>query len=240
MVIYNPIFFVSKYFIINFIGTGLESSDVETVGLPLNMAVESGPEEVEKYYEDAIPLMRQLRSKGAESCLLSPVDKLRLELDEEWGDGCNVLKDKQGRAHLAGLGRIMRGNPRWSEGFCHVDDLGMTLQGKGLFSANIYLKTPSVGGGGELQLWNIDIPSRWDFYRNAATLSWLTNQDEEGQRLLRDKLPEPVRLVPEVGELILICAQRPHAAQGLKDGEERVSMQSFITYNKGQPLVLDN
>ncbi len=49
-----------------------------------------------------------MSSVGSEGCLLSPVDKLRLELDEVYPSGCNVLKDKtSGKAHLAGLGRIM-------------------------------------------------------------------------------------------------------------------------------------
>ena len=69
------------------------------------------------------------------------------------------------------------------EGFCHVDDLDIMSCEKGLFSANMYLKMPPVGG--ELRIWDIQIDSRWNFYRHAYTLSQLLGQDEEGQAHLR-------------------------------------------------------
>ncbi len=41
---------------------------------------------------------------------LSPIDKLRLEMDEIWPAGANVAKDRLGRAHAAGFPRIMHGS----------------------------------------------------------------------------------------------------------------------------------
>ena len=73
-------------------------------------------------------------------------------------------------------------------------------------------------------------------------MSYLTDQSPLAQETLRNVLPRPLILTPEVGELILICAQRPHAAKGFNSqtGDIRVSMQTFLTYDEGKPIVLDN
>ena len=57
---------------------------------------------------------------------------------------------------------------------------------------------------------------------------------------LRRLLPPPVSLAPEDGELILICAQRPHAVAGF-DAGLRVSMQAFVNADgAGKRLTLDS
>jgi hypothetical protein len=71
---------------------GLESTDVGVAaGLPYNMVSRRGQGgvSVEEYFSAAIPSMRLLRMPlGEESGpLLSPLDKLRLELDEIWPEG---------------------------------------------------------------------------------------------------------------------------------------------------------
>jgi hypothetical protein len=239
---------------------GLESSDVQSVGTPHNVALSEGPEAVDRYFEDSVQLMRQMRQlpeiEGRSFPCLSPTDKLRLELDEMWPYGATVGKNKDGKPYLAGMGRIMHGPTRWMDGFCHVDDLNVMTNSSGLFSANIYLETPAApavnmnirgsdvsltggDGGGELLIWDLQIRNRWEFYSNAFTLSRLLVQDAEGQARLREKFPKPLRLVPEVGELILLCAQRPHAVNGFKDGT-RISMQSFINHTAGKAIQLDS
>jgi hypothetical protein len=239
---------------------GLESSDVQSVGTPHNVALSEGPEAVDKYFEESVQVMRQMRElqmdKASGVPCLSPIDKLRLELDETWPHGATVSKNKNGQPYLAGMGRIMHGPTKWMDGFCHVDDLGIMTDSAGLFSANIYLETPtapadkvSIGGsdvplvsgkgGGELLIWDLQIRNRWEFYSNAFTLSRLIVQDTEGQARLREKFPPPLRLVPEVGELILLCAQRPHAVNGFSTGT-RISMQSFLNHTAGKPIQLDS
>ena len=168
---------------------------------------------------------------------LGPLDKLRLELDEVWPQGSSIRKNEEGRAFLAGVARVMRGPTKYVDGFMHVDELAPMVESRGTFSANIYLKIPPTGG--ELAVWPLAIRSRWDFYRHAETLSHLTVQGEEGQALLRRRLPRPRLIKVAPGDLVVLCVQRPHAAQGFPMGT-RVSVQSFLTFDKGKSLVLDN
>jgi hypothetical protein len=260
-------------------GKGMESSDVRAVcGTPFAVAVDAArrdPEELNRYFDEATAELRWMRSPtGAWASdddgttsntalpVLSPLDKLRLELDESWSGGATLLKDKvSGRPYLPGLGRVMKGPTKWAEGFAHVDELSPLSDSKGLFSANVYLQMPPSGG--ELHVWCLAFKSKWDFYRHASTLSLLTTPDSEGQRRLRAKLLNPkntkeettgrhgddpsltsagtlVRLRPEAGDLVLLCAQRPHAVQGFPIGE-RVSLQSFLTHSgTGSAIVIDN
>eukprot|EP00743_Colponemidia_sp_Colp-15_P009031 GILK01009856.1.p1 GENE.GILK01009856.1~~GILK01009856.1.p1 ORF type:complete len:304 (-),score=27.85 GILK01009856.1:129-1040(-) len=213
---------------------GLQKSDVLSIGTPYNVAVGQGKEAVERYFQEAIPLMREARTicGGA-----SPMDQLRLELDELWPSGCSVAKNRQGRSMLGGIGRITKPAAQLSDGFCHVDELGPFSTKRGLFGANIYLKVPEDGG--HVQIWNIKINSRWDFYRNAHTLSKLLIQDPEAQQQLRQWLPEPTVVKPEVGDLIIICAQRPHAVSRFTLGH-RVSYNAFLQHEQGKPLLLDS
>eukprot|EP00943_MAST-04B_sp_MAST-4B-sp1_P000449 g449.t1 len=255
---------------------GMESSDVESIGTPYNVALGLGEEGIENYFKNARKFTRKLRINGGKPRnsdhgssdwgnnninkfkhifpTLTPIDLLRLQLDETWHNGATIGKDsKSGRHLLAGAVRIMRGINNTNtkdvtktkisnDGFIHVDDLSVMQNEGGLFSANIYLKTPIYGKGGELEIFPITFKSRSEFIKNAVTLSYLTDQSPIAQKVLRDILPRPLILTPEVGELILICAQRPHAAKGFsgQTGDVRVSMQTFLTYDEGKPIVIDN
>ena len=230
-------------------GRGMESSDVRAVGgIPFAMAMDSArrdPSQRDEYFRRASEEILWLRGLGVGAeiegeCtpVLSPLDRLRLELDEAWPAGATLLKDQAtGLPFLPGIGRIMEGPTRWADGFCHVDDLAPMGSSGGLFSANIYLEMPPVGGN--LQVWPVAWQRRYDFYRHASLLSGLTTPDEGGQRALRRAFPKPLELAPRPGDLVILCAQRPHAVQGFPLGR-RVSLQSFITHKEGKPLTIDN
>ena len=132
----------------------------------------------------------------------------------------------------------MRGPTQWSRGFCHADDLSVMANAHGTFSANVYLQMPPNGAGG-LSVWDVQINSRWDFYRHAWTLSQLAAQCAEGQARLRKRLPPPIAIHPRPGDLVLICVQRPHAVDGFSEGT-RVSQQVFLTHDRGKPIELDS
>ena len=187
---------------------------------------------MEQYFADAVPAMRALRSSRA----LPAIDKLRLELDEVWQHGAMLARDSERRPFRAGAGRVMRPNGRWGSGFIHVDELAVMTPRKGLFAASVYLRMPPTGG--ELDIYNVHVGSRWEFYRNAATLSCLLQQDAGAQARLRRRLPAPLRIAPAVGDLVIMCVQRPHAVRGFSAGT-RVSAQTFITFGEGEPLLLD-
>jgi hypothetical protein len=242
---------------------GLESSDVGTLGEhpPYNVAVaqerqtksllhndgdsEGSVTPIDEYFEGVQREFHSRRRKGT-SYQLWPLDKLRLELDEAWSFGAGLAREKDAkrRAFGGGLPRIMRGPTRW-KGFIHVDDLGPLDSNRGLFSANIYLTMPDTGtnkhaipDAGALYIWPLGVRSRLDWYRNAITLSSLSAQDPESQLILRKALGTPNVIHPEPGDLVMLCAQRPHCAVGFGDGV-RVSLQSFLQYESDQRLLID-
>ncbi|KAL3930411.1 MAG: hypothetical protein SGBAC_011777 [Bacillariaceae sp.] len=201
---------------------GLESSDVFTLGahMPWNMAVSN--DAIDDYLKQVpVELQNRRRRKGKGTLLADsiwPLDQLRLELDEAWPTGANLSKYKKQHAMGGGLPRIMMGPTRWKRGLIHVDELGPLSVDKGCFSANIYLQLPNHQEDGEneepvLDIWPLDIRSKWDWYRNANTLSELTSQSAEGQVKLRHALGPPERIVVQPGDLVLLCVQRPHAAE---------------------------
>ncbi|CAM9394437.1 unnamed protein product [Chrysoparadoxa australica] len=221
---------------------GLESSDVMSCGTPYNVAMERGEGAIKEYFDTALDQMRHLRQdrvagEAAAPMTLSPLDKLRLELDEVWMDGATVTKNPQGQPYVAGVARVMEGPTKSIQGFIHVDELAPLSETHGLFSANIYLRMPPTGG--HLSIWPVSFHSRWDFYRHAALLSHLTEDSEHGQMALHNAFPKPHVIRVEPGDLVLLCAQRPHAANGFPMGS-RVSMQTFISHQQGKPLSLDS
>lgn len=240
---------------------GLESSDVGTLGehSPYNVAVSrqtGGDDEevapIDEYFDGVQREFHSRRRKSPYSSQdndahyqLWPLDKLRLELDEAWQFGAGLAREKNDtrRAFGGGLPRIMRGPTRWKRGYIHVDELGPLDVNRGLFSANIYLKQPcerdqEIPDAGALYIWPLGVRSRLDWYRNAITLSSLSAQDPESQHIIRKALGEPNVIRPSPGDLVLLCAQRPHCAVGFGDGV-RVSLQCFLQHEREQRLLVD-
>uniref|UniRef100_A0A7S3DGC8 Uncharacterized protein n=1 Tax=Palpitomonas bilix TaxID=652834 RepID=A0A7S3DGC8_9EUKA len=152
-------------------------------------------------------------------------------------------------------------------GFCHVDDISAMKESSGVFSANLYLEMPRDSEGkvlGGLEIFPVRVASRLDFYRNAPTLSLLFRQDFESQRRLREAFPAPYVIRPEEGDLVVLCVQRPHSVINFQksskeraqsrwgqlhagtekevahDCQLRVSLQTFMSYSKGKPILLDS
>lgn len=207
---------------------------------------------------------------------LWPMDLLRLELDELWPSGAGLARaNHEPHNELCmggGLPRLMVGPTRWKKGLVHVDELAPLTNAKGCFSANIYLQLPHSYSSADskfnskvdsenktngesreqpvMELWPLGIRSKWDWYRNAPTLSNLASQDPEGQVILRkvlgDEHKQTVSAAP--GDLILLCVQRPHCAIGFGHGDDenstlqtRVSLQCFLQHNGGdERLTIDS
>jgi hypothetical protein len=63
-------------------------------------------------------------------------------------------------------------------------------------------------------------------------LSNLSSHDVEGQIQLRKALGPSIQVAVQPGDLVLICAQRPHCAMGFDIPRSvRVSLQTFVQYN---------
>jgi hypothetical protein len=203
------------------------------IGLPMSEGF-SSKEKFTQYFMEAVPSIHGLRAASAPG--MSPVDRLRLELDEAWPEGAH-LRHFRGRCMFAGIARVMRPEASLGKnGICHIDGVPVPNRREGIFSANTYLQVPDSGG--ELEVWNV-APNWWDVLRNYSAFKrfGVGFAEVENQRIIRAALPAPIRIVPEEGETILINAGRPHAVRGFDRGL-RISLQTFIMYEEDSPLAL--
>jgi hypothetical protein len=155
---------------------------------------------------------------------LSPLDRLRLELDEIWPPGASILR-LGGVPAFVGLVRIFDG----SGSLPHVDRLGELVPPKLFVSppvaqlaANVYLEVPETGG--ELEIW-------------AGNEAFLRRRQDSAYGLDGESLGAPsLRLKPEIGELILFSSARVHRVASGQDGR-RTAMSCFIGFfGEDEPL----
>jgi hypothetical protein len=195
---------------------------VDRMGLPFNSTygLRSGHPLLERYYKEARQSIDRLRVMSAP--MVTPIDKLRLELDEYFAPGATVASF-QDRKMLAGIARITKADlSHLSADQPHFDALpeGIAKLDQ-QFAANIYLKVPDTGG--ELEVWDVKPVDPL----SATPCDW------------RGELPRSQLVKPKVGDLILFNCRRPHAVAAFK-GEDRVTVQMFIGYKNGQPLQMWN
>jgi hypothetical protein len=180
----------------------------------------------QKYFREALGSTRKIRAAFAPS--LSPVDRFRLELDEVWGAGAS-LSHIDGKAGLAGSLRHMDPIPT---GLAHIDDFLRTKHQR-TFSACFYLDLPKKGG--ELEIWNVSLTDK----NRRNPLFQVCNTFEPGtQAVIRERYPQPLKVKPKAGDLILFDAGRPHAVGGFAEGH-RMVLQIFVVYRgPNKPLSL--
>lgn len=185
------------------------------------------PELIEKYYNNARQGIELMRSAFAP--YVSPMDLLRLRLQEAWIPGAN-LENLDNRKMFVGLTRVVAPNVDF---LVHQDDLRVdapdSLRAKSLqgqFAANIYLDIANEGG--ELDM--------WDMILDDATYDDLREPGVYG--IERDRLPPPTcSYKPEVGDLVIFNCRRLHAVSASKD-KSRLSISCFIGYRgEKQPLT---
>lgn len=159
---------------------------------------------------------------------LSPMDLLRLQLDEAWLAGANLARIGTSKA-FTGVARILRDG-----GFTgpHQDALASPDVELSSFiteqlAANIYLQTSTHGG--DLELWDLHLErAQYQAIRSPGGKVGIT----------REKLrASDVCLKPEQGALILFRSTRLHSIQQAS-GRPRVTCSSFIGYHSvAEPLV---
>jgi len=183
------------------------------------------PRLLEQYYAEA----QRMRTTIRNTCFpyLSPIDKLRVELEEVWFAGAR-LENIHGQPMMVGIARMFEDSfelPPHQDVLARdiVDNSsdGMLLS---QLSANIYLREAKFGG--ELEIWGIK-PSYQEFLKLAC----------DDLHFDQNKLPpSEVLYKPCAGDLVLFDSGRVHAVRPSKQGP-RVSMSCFVGY-RGQNMPL--
>jgi len=190
---------------------------------------QSCTERVEDYFDMSVATIRELRDVCAPA--LTPIDRLRLELDEIWPAGAGVAT-MDGRKMFAGVARLFEDGHSLEP---HQDvlsretDHDFATKMRAQLTANLYLRPPRSGG--ELEIWDL-MPTaeeakalytgRYDFFD-------------------RDRLPAPSAVVrPQTGELVVMLSSRVHAVRA-GTGGPRISLSCFIGYSgDGERLAFWN
>lgn len=177
----------------------------------------SSPEQERKYFRDAVPAIQTLRKLWFPT--LSPIDRLRLELQENWPAGANMERF-EGQKLFVGQARVFENG---NGALPHQDFLPWELEPNrapslmGQMTVNLYLQTPTHGG--ELELWA-------QGYDREEYDALRAGEDSYG--LYRDLLPPPDAMIkPEPGMLTMFHASRVHAVRP-SEGRDRVAISCFI------------
>lgn len=187
---------------------------VKRLGVPFSSSFgkSTDSEPRRNYYRNALSGMRELRRIFEPQ--LSPIDKLRLDIDELWPDGAGVGR-VEGELMFTGIVRITEPQTDILEKKPHVDSMTPDIPFQRQYAANIYLDVPEEGG--ELVIY----PER-GFLTQEEVHDMTINEN-----LWSHNLGEPVKIKPDAGDLILIHTQIPHAVQSFKKGR-RISVQTFF------------
>lgn len=179
-----------------------------------------------EYHALALPNIRKIRELFRP--LASPIDELRLLLDEVWPSGAHLLQ-VEGQKCFVGIARFQGSGVDLTP---HTDDLERnTPPGHGRpllsqLSSNIYLQIPEDGG--ELEIWGIE-PDEEQYKRLRG---------ERAYGIERPLLPPPDFVVkPEPGDLILLNPRLIHAVRP-SASSTRITLGVFIGYyGEHQPLA---
>ncbi|MFP5473569.1 MAG: 2OG-Fe(II) oxygenase [Gammaproteobacteria bacterium] len=159
---------------------------------------------------------------------LTPIDKLRLALDEAWPAGAH-LGVINGSKAFTGVVRIVNagGSTEPHQDRLIAGDIDLSASIAEQLAANIYLRTSSKGG--ELEIWDLSLPrSAYQSIRAPGKAG-----------VLRDQLPpSTLRIGPEQGDLILFRSTSMHAIVMTEGARQRIACATFIGYRSDQqPLV---
>lgn len=213
-------------------------SDFFVYGTPFNTAFKS--EELwQKYFNTTNQLNEFFRRTVPNN---SPLDRIKNDIDSNYLHGLKIRKYMRYNM-TPGLIRVMYGKQKAEFNTipynCHVDNLPMLSKKRGLFSINLYFKTPPLGG--ELYLWGLKINNlihvlkNWYFIKNFFLKQSYLNH--ELQEKIHSCLPSFSKISVQAGDLVIINTSRPHAI-GDFEGDPRVSYQAFLNYKKNEPLEI--
>ena len=201
-------------------GVFIKAPHVQRIGMPHYDIIDV--KSFEKYHEIALENIQALRE--IYQPYISPIDKLRLELEERWPAGAN-LETLYGKKCFVGLCRIIEAITG-SALEPHIDRLSRDSRDSyaansliGQMAANIYVATPDSGG--ELEIW-MQEPSLEEYESEL--------NKTESYHVNRASIGEPdVVIKPEIGDLILFNSRCFHAVKE-STGGIRSSIAAFIGY----------
>ncbi|MEM9522565.1 MAG: 2OG-Fe(II) oxygenase [Pseudomonadota bacterium] len=205
-------------------GSGIYESNIDSF-----WSAHEDHERSRRYFEHGIVLQRRLRQASAP--FPSPIDLLRLTLDESWPGGAGLMRQSGMKAPF-GISRLWR---EGSEGLPHQDSLNREVGADGgairlddQIGVNIFLTTSDKGGEVET----------WDLVIGDNEYEKISDRFKGSYGYTREMLPkESVVITPEVGDLIMINTACVHAIRKITAGA-RLTISGFVG-NAGadQPLV---
>lgn len=209
----------------------LYQSDTDRIGMPFSQLYEAllNPH-IDQQQIDEIGCNFAKSSEAhmnsfASQCMpfTPPILRVQLLLDAIWPSGAKIATFR-GLNPCVGLARIMDAKTRLpTESDPHLDWLPPAIESLDRqFSAIVYLEMPLSGG--ELEIWHVPVE---DVIRILQSYG----------RLKREYLPEPIRVKPEIGDLIIIDTRKPHAICSFEKGR-RIVQTCFIGAKGDEPLVL--
>lgn len=189
---------------------------------------QANEEAARRYQTESVCWIRQLREAFGPT--LTPIDRLRLELDEAWPAGA-ILGSMSGYKMFAGLARhfVLGAYAEPHQDVLHWDAPNSREAQEVVqqIAANIYLTVADQGG--ELALWDRGL-SREEYQRLGTPGSYGLQRDEIG--------PPDIIVQPSAGDLILFDAGKIHSVEAIRDGD-RVTWSAFVGYRgHARPLVV--
>jgi hypothetical protein len=201
------------------------TDDFQSIGTSMGEASETSDDE-QRYLATAAQttgLIRDYVFAGR----LSPLDRLRLLLDEIWPAGASIARS----GHQMLLPGIIRRWPAGGQANPHIDQRDIPLLKhyslRSRIGVNVYIEVPLPGNGGDIDFWELI--------------------DEHGYRerrrtdygLDRDTLGEPTwSCLPGRGELLMFDASRIHGVRKVVAGS-RVTAACFVgVRSDDEPLVV--
>ena len=169
-----------------------------------------------RYKENTLIWLKEMRRSVHP--YFSPIDKLRIELDELWPEGFSLAKVNE-RKLFAGIVREFK---KGSYAEPHNDVLrwdlpeGQSTAIDSQITANVYLLVPERGG--ELCLW-----PKWPSKEEYNAIRHPGSYDVKRKCIGK----ENIKITPQLGELILFNPMRIHSVEKIHTGS-RLTWSCFI------------
>ncbi len=198
----------------------VDTFDFETVNIQ---------EAKHRYYAQVNSTIRELRDIFHP--YYSPLDRFRLELQEAWAMGANVM-NIDGSPMFVGMARSFENGagalPHQDDLRWYAPDYPVVQALKTQLTANIYLQIAPQGG--ELEIWQ----------KQCSKQEYEELRLAECYFLDRNQLPKSsLFMKPQVGDLIIFDSTRIHTVHASQ--EPRINLSCFIGYSgQEQPLTYWN